>query len=188
MNRPKYSKLDLIGNELMKLEDKTMKDKLFSFIITGGKYVFVSIYIPNDIFLRAQVFCEDVEDLSQETFNQTHLLNILYQEFLLKNKVEDSLYNLYQRLTVHDKRAPSIKSIYLNDVDDPFADTYEITLKFNRKDILRGEMLLSDLSYYYPNHPFTIEMVIEILYIDFLEDVRKGGSHKAVKELLKRLV
>lgn len=189
MSRAKYSKLDLIGSELIKLQDKTLVDKALSFLLYSGKYVYVKIYIPNELYLRAEVFCDDMKGLSEEPFDQNRLLGILYEDFLRENRVKESLHHLYNRLIVHDKRSPSIKGIYMNDEYEkaPCKSTHELSIRIKRKEALRGEVLLSDLSGFYPDHPFTLEMALETIYIDFLEDIKKDGSHKAVKELLKRM-
>ncbi|WP_209124454.1 hypothetical protein [Alkalihalobacillus sp. BA299] len=189
MERVKYSKLDLIGNELTKLKDKTFAEKALSFLLFSGKNVHLKIYIPNDLYLRAEVFCDDIRELSEDEFDQNILLGILYEDFLRVNRAKESLFNLYRRLTVHEKKSPSIKGLHIDDYyhDDPYEDTHELTVRIQRKEALRGEVLLSDLSNFYPDHPFTLEMVLETIYIDFLEDIKKDGSHKAVKELLKRM-
>ena len=189
MNRTKYSNLDLIGEELKKLEDKTWTDKAFSFLFFSGKYVHLKIHIPNNLFLRAEVFCDDIRELSEEDFSQNNLLEILYEDFLRENRARESLFNLYTRLSVHEKKSPSIQGLYIHDdyKQDLYEDTHALTLRIRRKEALRGEVLLSDLSNFYPDHPFTLEMVLETIYIDFLDDIKKDGSHKAVKELLKRM-
>jgi hypothetical protein len=43
-----------------------------------------------------------------------------------------------------------------------------------RKDVLRGEVMLSDIAQVFPNHHFTLERVLEILLIDFIVKYSKG--------------
>jgi hypothetical protein len=189
MNRVKYSHLDLIGCELTKLNDRTFADKALSFLLYSGKNIHLKIYLPYEIHLRAEVFCDDIRELSEESFTQNDLLGILYEDFLRENRAKESLFNLYRRLNVHEKKSPSIKGLYINEdeQEELYENVYEVTMRIKRKEALRGEVLLSDLSNFYPEHPFTLEMVLETIYIDFIEDIKKDGSHKAVKELLKRM-
>ncbi|WP_066415233.1 hypothetical protein [Sutcliffiella cohnii] len=188
MSRQQYSRLDLIGEELMKLQDKKITDKIISFLINTSKYVYVKLDIPADLYVRANVLCDDIETLSEEEFDQNRLLSILYDDFLRENRMKEALFQLYQRLTVHDRRAPSIKGLYeIHNQRIENDEYYELTVRIKRKEALRGEVLLSDLSNVYPKHPYTLEMVLETIYIDFLNDIKKGGNYKAVKELLKRM-
>ncbi|MEH7510754.1 hypothetical protein V7159_24240, partial [Priestia megaterium] len=63
----------------------------------------------------------------------------------------------------------------------------ELKVKFRRKLILRGEILLADLESVFPDHGFMLENVLELLYCDFINNWRKGNNTKAMKDILKVL-
>ncbi|MGG0844968.1 hypothetical protein [Peribacillus simplex] len=56
-----------------------------------------------------------------------------------------------------------------------------------RKYALRGEIILADMEGSYPNHGFTIERVLELLYMDFIDAFRNGDTTEAIQKIIKLL-
>ena len=60
-------------------------------------------------------------------------------------------------------------------------------LRMRKKFVLRGEILLADMEEVWPDHGFTMERIFELLYIDFIDQYRKGKSASVVERVLKLL-
>jgi hypothetical protein len=168
--------------------------------------VSVELMIPSPIYFRGEIFCEDIEELSEQSFTHSDLLNLLYHDFLIyvqKNHNLEQMYNLLsereQRISsplvqqkkielIHEgeKSLLSLPSIRQKSPSKhPKVKVLQYQLK--RKLALRGEVFLSDLAEVYPEHPFTLERVLEIIYIDFIEKFKKGENKEAIVNILAYL-
>ena len=181
-----YSKLNLIGEELKKLQS-TGLDKLWYML--HRKHVVVTIEVPKDLFFRAEILVEDIQEQSETRFTQTDLINLLYDDFLKVIKKSGNVSDFYQRLSVREsKKNTKITNMSGNKLNDwtslPMA---QIPLLLPRKAALRGEVFLADLEHFYPEHPFQLEDVLEIIYIDFLNEFKRGSLSDVVEKILNRI-
>ncbi|MEH7511105.1 hypothetical protein V7159_26040, partial [Priestia megaterium] len=77
----KYSSSNLLQKELTQGSKNSFFGKLlYEFDKSSTKTM--TLLVPMEVFVRAQVFCEDVEELSGMQFSQADLIDILYMDFL----------------------------------------------------------------------------------------------------------
>ena len=82
--------------------------------------VLLSIDVPLPLYLRAEVYCEDIKDLSNMPFEQKDLMVLLYNDFLLfakKNPDPNALYRLLTSLETQagkDVRLEKQEPLYLS--------------------------------------------------------------------------
>lgn len=192
----KYSNLDLLDQELTQpLPGR--RDFLGRIIykMDRSSTKVLSMNIPMGVFLRAQIFCEDIEHLSEKVFTQADLIDLLYMDFLtyaMKNPNPQALYNMLVALERDSGKDLGIiksegRSVYQVIHSDNRENMEQLTIRFKRKVILRGEMLLSDLAGVFPDHGFMVENVLEYLYCDFINKFRKGDNSEAIKTILRML-
>ncbi|MEY8742401.1 hypothetical protein AB9M62_23360 [Bacillales bacterium AN1005] len=63
-----------------------------------------------------------------------------------------------------------------------------IEIRYSEKVILRGEILLYDLTPFLDNTTITVEQLISIIYLDFIKRVQEHGNSVTVQQtILKRL-
>ncbi|MEE3956056.1 hypothetical protein [Peribacillus frigoritolerans] len=61
----------------------------------------------------------------------------------------------------------------------------EITLRIKESEISRGEVFLHDISPYLMDEEFTVEDLLVILFMDFLQRIKvKGNSSQVMKAIL----
>lgn len=63
--------------------------------------------------------------------------------------------------------------------------TKQITVEFHRKYLERGEIFLYDLIKISPKFSMTLEELVTILVIDFVQEVEKGNSKKVMDQIIK---
>lgn len=189
----KYSQANLIDEELSLIGSSSFIGKLLH-KVNKSSTVLLSIDVPLNLFLRAEVFCEDIQDLSDMHFEQNDLMNLLYNDFLLfakKNPDSKALFRLLtsleqyagknSRLEKHGESTFKLINI------DKNQEMKTLNLRMRRKFALRGEVLLADMEEVQPDHGYTLEKVFELLYIDFIDKFRKGNHADVVENILRLL-
>lgn len=182
METVKYSRFDLINKELALLEGKRGVGRFLSFLLKEKRFKF-NLIIPNDLYSRAEILCDDILQKRSEDkeFTQGELAEHLFLEFLDEVRNHDSnVGTIYTRLDVRKKQLPLVDDKPLI----PVKSTTTIETKIEREDVLRAEWLLKDLSYFAPKHGLDVEQLIEIVYLDFLLEYSKGRRKNVIKEIL----
>lgn len=180
-----YSKLNLIREEFGKLHSTGFEKLLY---LLHGKHVRVNIEIPKHLYFRAEILVEDIQDEADVNFTQGDLINLLYDDFLRVVKKSANVSDFYQRLFVRKKDHPKIQDVnggITTEWGTPTLAT--IPLYLPRKAALRGEVFLADLDHFYPDHPFQLEDVLEIIYTDFLIEFKRGALSNVIEKILKRI-
>ena len=168
--------------------------------LTKTSSIQIRLNIPRPIYFRAEIFCEDVQELSEMMFAHNDLLDLLYHDFLVyirKNSNPQALYNLLTQIDRNPapvvryiEEEPNEYSTILSRNENPAVregNTQTMVFQMKRKQALRGEVLLADLAEVYPDHHFTLEMVLEMLYIDFVEKLKRGENPQALNNIVKML-
>ena len=143
----------------------------------------LDIYLPVPVYVRGKAFCEDIQEISEMEFTQASLINLLYHDWLLFAKRTNNLMALYNLLTSLEPKEKTKKSpLYTVEGGTP---RKRLHVQVKRRQLLRGELLLSDLEGKVPKHGYTIERIFELLYMNFMKKHEQGGE--VVQEILKLL-
>ena len=193
----KYSQANLLNEELSYQPGrKDFLGRLLHKMVKSGN-VMLTLRVPLPIYLRAEIFCEDIMDLAEGDilFTQKDLLNLLYQDFLLFAKKKPDVRSIHSMLVTLEKNAGRTMnlvskgngSVYEVTYENEKKNMYELTVEFKRRLGLRGEVLLADMEEEFPDHGFTVEAVLEHLYCDFINKFRKGDNQEAIQTILSML-
>jgi len=188
MNMPRtYSRLDLIQEELAKLENKTFLEKAFHMLLST-KHVYLTIKIPSHFIVRANVLCEDITVIGEleKKFHFSDLVCTLFEDFLTAVRKEENFDSLYKRLLVRNQNKVEIQhkeGIYIEEGEG----LVDVKVRLERRDALRGEVVLSDLTNLYPTHTFQLESLLELILVDFLIEYQRGTTKNVVKNILDKL-
>lgn len=187
-----YSNLNLIGEELSLLKPMSEAKGFLNKMLDGWLYsptsrVTLKIPVPGHMYIRARCFCDDVSEVQGERFRHVQLIDILYHDFLYfirKNNDPQSIYNMLRlkdgTIVISEHEDERI----IDTLDDESDYIAEFSYSMARKDALRGEYILSDLSKVYPDHDYTLERVIQILYCDFIDEYSKGKMQNVVERII----
>lgn len=201
-----FSGLNILHKQLSGIGDSK---RFFGSFFSGHKYL--EINIPYYDYIRAKIFIQDLRDNFEEEvpyqFNEAVLFHILYDDFL--NQIKKGAKNeqianylltgkkryfqqriqqkrIMKSLTPHAFAFETIEEEIENDKSRE-DKTASITLRMRESEILRGEVLLHDL---FGNEDFemTVEQLIVIVYLDFIQQVKnEGNSIKVQKSILTHL-
>ncbi|MEJ9232588.1 hypothetical protein LAV79_24690 [Peribacillus butanolivorans] len=189
----KYSKANLIDEELSLIGSTNFIGKMLH-KMNKSSMILLSIEVPLNSYLRTEVFCEDIQDITETPFDQRDLLTLLYEDFLYEAKINPDLKKVFKVLTrlehesgktaVLEKKTDSIFKLIHK---EQHKELKSLDVRMRRKYALRGEIILADMEDPHPNHGYTIERVLELLYMDFIDDFRKGDNTEVIKKIIKLL-
>lgn len=181
-----FSEKNLISQEIR-------QKGFFEQLLTSQK-VTLSLMLPRDIFFRAEILCQDITDLDEHPFKVDDLMDLLWMDFLDHARKYQNIKKTYQLLIEYDQGTPNVRlkkyyedqsrEIPLYPVRKKSDDVEHYYCRMKRKAALRGEVMLQDMAQVYPDHPFSLERVLEILIIDFIMKYRKGEAAKIILEKL----
>ncbi|WP_307325625.1 hypothetical protein [Evansella vedderi] len=174
------------------LNSKSPLGKIFRF-----ENVYLNLLLPAEIHFRAQILCEDVEALTEERFRLDDLISMLWKDFINYARKTVDIKAIYKLLLEFDQGTSNVRVKNYNEEKEEVLPLYPIRkrtetdiekvyCKMDRKLALRGEVLLSDIANLYPSHPLTVERVLEILIIDFIEKYRTGEARDLIKIYIER--
>lgn len=189
----KYSQANLINEELSLIGSTNFIGKMLH-KMNKSSMILLSIEVPLNSYLRAEVFCEDIQDLSEMPFDQKDLLTLLYEDFLYEAKIKPDLNKIFKVLTslehesgkaaVLERKTDSIFKLIHKEQNEELQNLH---VRMRRKYALRGEIILADLEEEHPNHGYTIERVIELLNMDFIDKLREGDNTEAINIIFRIL-
>jgi hypothetical protein len=188
----KYSRADLLKDELSLIGAKDFLGLVFK-QINKTSTVLLTIEVPKNLYFRAEILCDDIEELSGMAFIQNDLMNLLYNDFLIyakKNPDPRAIFNLLSSLEPSGKDTQLLQqgeNVYKMVTQESKQEMIALHLRMRRKVALRGEVLLADMEEVQPQHGYTLERIFELLYIDFIDKFRKGNSADAINNIIKLL-
>jgi len=191
----KYSQIDLLAEELSLIGEKDLLSKII-YKMTKTSSVILTIEVPLSFYLRAEVFCEDITELSKIKFNQKDLMNLLFNDFMLFAKKKPEPLTIFRLLTSLERESEGISNLEKQQGGNVFKLIHQqreqkmqlLQLRFRRKAALRGEILLADMEEVQPEHGYTLEKVLTLLYCDFVDKLRKGNISAAIDSIISSLI
>ena len=189
----RYSSANLLSEELSFIKDNDFISKIL-YKFTKTSTITLTIEVPVNLYLRAEVFCDDVMELSEMIFDQGDLIYLLFNDFMLFAKKNPNPIAIFKLLTSLEREAGK-DAILEQQEGNLFKLTHQqkqqqmkiLEFKFRRKHALRGEILLADLEEVQPKHGFTLEKVLSLLYCDFVDKFRKGNNSEVINTIVSSL-
>ncbi|MGM0877788.1 MAG: hypothetical protein ACQEWV_24375 [Bacillota bacterium] len=151
-----------------------------------------SFTVPVSEYLRGEIFCDDVSEIIERQFTQSDLISILLVDFLYQAKRRNNPYDLYRELSSRVQQQ-SIEVFNYNGENETLHINKETQRKkeldciIKRKEALRIEVMLSDITDLEPEITFTVNDVLQILYSDFIQKYKTGELTNVLENITKRL-
>ena len=173
-------------------------------------YAYLTMVVDYYEYLRGIVFIDDIKDSYEDvpdSFDIAVLFHLLFTDFIRQIKKGCNLKQIanylvtsklaYLRSTKKEKRIMKAINNHVFTFEDEEVELLEekvdnpekayIKIRMKKTEILRAEVLLSDLSSYMNEH-VTVEEMIAILYLDFIKEIKaNGNSIKQQKTILYHL-
>ncbi|MFE5321491.1 hypothetical protein ACFQ88_22535 [Paenibacillus sp. NPDC056579] len=159
------------------------------------EYITLRIRAPRYFFLRATVFIDDIRELSRGRVHLQlpDLISLLYDNFLAKIRtgvdMKAHLHSLRKTLEYFE---PPLE--LSQKTDNHWALTSSTTGERQKKACLdlavrkatayRGEVFLYDLEHVDASFSMSVEELVTLLFMEFVEAIRIGNVEKIMKEIL----
>jgi len=174
----------------------------------------LTVTVPYYEYLRGIVFCDDLRDNYGEEvpfqFDLTLLIFLLYDDFLTQIKrgsAKNDQIAAYlqagkkkyfqQRITEKRIMKPLTRHVFAFETVEEEGEPEVISespkkayldIRMKETEVLRGEVLLNDLEPYMEGIDISIEEMITVIYLDFIENIKQqGNSAKVQKSILSHL-
>lgn len=176
-----YSPYNFFDKWFMKATRKLTTPTLLSY----------TFYVPVSEYLRGELFCDDVTEAANEPFTHIDLVTLLLDDFLYQAKRRSNPVELYHELTTRSQKAIKITSYHEEeDAILPPANSPKkkmIKCLINRKQALRLEVMLSDITELDLEYSFEVKDVLRMLYSDFILQYKNGNLSNVVDNIIQRL-
>lgn len=159
-------------------------------------------------YIRGNIFIDDTREAYQDVpymFNVSALIYILYDDFMSEIKKGTSHKDIATYLLQGKKRhlekirkekrimkqvSKNLLSFESEYEEEPVEEDkiVDISIKMRQAEILRGEILLHDLEMYMNGVEITFEEMLQIIYLNFIVEVKeKGNTQQVQKALISKL-
>jgi hypothetical protein len=185
-----YSNVDILGREMgWKRSKKGAFGFVDNFIKSFTKSVSLEIEIPTNVFIRTNLLCEYIQEQLEVEFHLHNFIMLLYLDFINTSIKKYNPLKTMRELNKTHEYGESIKLVCGNDVyvhhrrESTFTTIY---LEMDKNDILKGEMLLYELDEIL-NCQLTFEKMIGNIWINFIEEYKRGNETEALNAIIKML-
>ncbi|MBU8908072.1 hypothetical protein [Desertibacillus haloalkaliphilus] len=203
------SKLDLLNKKVRNNSSTNTGSRILNFIFKKElQYAQIDIKIPRIDLLRGEVLLSDIADSLEDDdpayYGVETLIILLYIQFIRQISKGVDLFTVGKELInkINKYRPITIQENYTETKPNTFAlqnfnipnqtinkdpKEQEITITLNLKErfIYRGEILLYDLEDLFPDLEITVEETISILYMDFIDAIKKGHDNGTINNILE---
>jgi hypothetical protein len=199
-----FSALNILGG---RLSNDYEPQSFFKYLLNRKS---ITIEIPYYEYLRGKIVLSDLRDLYGEdvpyNFDIAGLIYILYDDFLRQVKSGSSSPEVIAKFLsdrkklyfpqVEERRVMKAISTTLFEFQTEEVEVEEenqgktayIEMKIAESKVLRGEVLLYDLSTYLEGEEITVEELFAINYLNFIKKIiEKGNTTNALKAIVQYL-
>ncbi|MFD1736124.1 hypothetical protein ACFSCX_06055 [Bacillus salitolerans] len=192
VSRQPFSRYNLIAEEYQLLaEQTTVKQGFISRLLESfelKKELEFVVKVPTHIYMDVKILIEDVSEISEYDLGKVShadLIFFIFQDFILDirhldnrwddifRRIADAMQHVESKKNQHDTRKRSDKH-------------HMITVYIPRPLVLRTEVLLRNLSRY-KRHEYTVETLLEVVFLDFMYNYLKGDVQDGMKKFLQYL-
>lgn len=161
-----------------------------SFISSFSKSATLRVNIPNMVYIRTKLLCEYISEQVGVEFGIENFLMILYIDFTNEAIKKYDPKRIYGIISNSYGYEDTIKIAYSN------SEVYEyrrrdekqvsLILSMDKRDVMKGELLLTEIYELY-GHKISFEKMLSNLWINFIEEYKRGNNQKALNAIIKML-
>lgn len=163
--------------------------RMYNFIENLSSTREVELAIPSDIFYRTELMCECVSDELEIDFQIQHFIYALYENFIHDAITKYNPKKILQALKDFPYYGETL-NIVINGEKTIFEKNQHkivnITITMKKCDIKKGELILSEIEELY-GYNASFEKLMSAIWIDYIEDYKKGNNKKAYTSIVKLL-
>jgi hypothetical protein len=172
-----------------KEERSSFWDMIESFLSSFSKTEMLEIIVPTNVYLRTKLLCEYISEKVEVYFDVSNFLMTLYLDFL-QSAIEKYNPKKIQEQITRSHGYDDILLIHANDKIYEYkkreGKQTTITIGIDKKDGRKGQLLLDEMEELYGQAP-SLEKLLSILWINFIEDYKAGNNQKALNDIIRML-
>lgn len=169
---------------------KVILSNLNDFINSLSKEVTLEFIVPTNIVKRSELICMYLSEESGVDINIYDLIMILYKDFIKNSTLRYDTKKLFKDLTRTYDYEDVIKISYGEEEVYAFSKSKysrkKIELTISKDNAMKGQLLLDELYDLY-KHNITLSKLICRIWINFIEDYKRGEKNRELKRLINRL-
>lgn len=181
-------RIDSLKLPLMQIRNmftNTIKNLIYVDVSTES----LEVVVPKNVFLRTQLLCGYVEDVTGQSFDENTLLTLLYDDFLNNSIERYDLSAVRQEIdqTKYDEKLLIHSNDTIYEYGKRRGARMVVTISFDKNQVEKGELLLDELVEIYGKSP-TLEMMVSAIWINFIEDYKINGGQQTLRKIKALLI
>lgn len=169
---------------------KTILEGIYSFIHSLSSEITITLIVPTNIVKRTQLICNYISEELDIEFCIYDFIMLLYENFIKNSIKKYEPIKMIKKLNKSYSYDEIIKISYSDKEVYSFnrnkCDKKQVIIKMPKETAYNGQLLLDELYDLY-RHNLNIEKMIYKIWIDFIEDYKRGEENKVLKDIIKML-
>lgn len=187
-----YSRVNLLGKQGIWVQNKKRGfwDMVIDFLDSFSSTVSLTITVPTAIYLRTKLLCEYISEEVDVDFDIANFLMLLYLDFINSSIKKYEPLKMYRSINPIYQQNETLKITQGKKVLAEYKRNNEsktsLFITMDKKDAVKGEMILYELDELY-GHNLKLEQMMGNLWINFIEEYKRGDNQKALNTIIKML-
>lgn len=187
-----YSRVNLLGKVGLwnGKERKGAWEIIYDFFLSFSSSVSLTIAVPTAVYLRTKLLCEYISEEVDIDFELSNFLMVIYLDFISHSTKKYDPLSMYRSIQpVYQKNDLLIikqGEQVLTERKKHNTTWTEIVITMDKKDVMKGEMILYELDELY-GHQITFEQMIGNLWHNFIDGYKRGEHAKALQKIIHML-
>lgn len=164
-------------------------DTLISMFKKESTSTEVDLTIPNNILYRTELMCSYISSENKVEFGIENFLMVLYMDFI-KNSIKH--YNperTFKELTrKHEYKSEIV--LMINGEREVYTEIKQecstVEIEIENEELKKGQLILDELYDIY-RYRISMNSLLSSLWINFIEDYKKGENKRAYTQIMKIL-
>lgn len=162
-------------------------DKILAYLDSKSKMQLVNIIVPSDIYYRTELMCKCISSDLEIEWGVIHFIFFIYESFI-QEAIEK--YNPSVIKSMINRSCRIFQSINITiDGEDFSYSRYDnkvskLTIKLDKEEAAKGELIISEIEELF-GYKLSFDELITLIWIDYIEEYKKGNNKKAYKTLYK---
>lgn len=188
----RFSAHDVIDREKKIVEKEKQNKNLLGImknvLLKRNPNYHFTFHVPSYLYIRANQFCRNINRRIDGTFIISDLVRVLYEDFLEYAIETNNIDAIFKKLQVRDLSPAVISTGENSDYIFEEVRGYEqVIVELDHESSLQGEFILRDMIEIYKDHNYTLENILEIIFVDFIDDFRKGLIKNPMDKIINLL-
>ncbi|MDP9726958.1 hypothetical protein J2W44_006114 [Priestia aryabhattai] len=142
----------------------------------------LEIMLPRRFFLKGELITETIQEKANLNFSVCDLVDLLTEELLDNYSLEPNPLKMNE--TLKEISSTSIIQRYYRYSKE---ELISVKVKLSKRDVFKLEMMLADIAEIYDEVNYSVENILEMQYVMFINDTIRGAKSDAIRKIIRML-